>query len=161
MSWDVLLLRLPLSTKALSDLPISYVPPPFGTRAAVVTDLSRVAPGVEWLTSVFGTLRAEDYVVEVDLGKAEKIDRVLLHVRGSDAALRVVHAMATALGARAVDCETDAVVDFDDATASSGLESWRQRKSAEVATDTESRRLMEEAPDSAVFPMAGPRSPRN
>ncbi len=161
MSWDVLLLRLPLSTTALSDLPISYVPPPFGTRARVAEDLMRAVTGIEWVTPEFGVLRTEQFVIEIDLGKSDRVDRVLLHVRGANNALESLRSMMTALGGKAVDCETDLVLDLEDEAASSGLQSWREQQAAEVASDRESQRLMD-AGAAGVFTMrTGPKSPRN
>lgn len=166
MSWDVLLLRLPLSTTALSELPISYTPPPFGARDGVIRDLNgacaraRQRP-IEWVSPSFGVLRTDDFVIEIDLGPAERVDRLLLHVQGATQALDVLDAMASALGAKAVDLETERVVALDDrVTASSGLESWQERRAAEVATDRESQSLLDDGVD-VITLGAGPKSPRN
>lgn len=160
MSWDVVLLRLPLSARSLGDLPRDYVPPPFGSRERVRGDLERVARGLEWVVATFGVLREEDYVIEVDLGPDDPVGRVLLHVVGSNASLGVVSNMAGVLGGTAVDCETERAVDFAAEEASSGLDSWREREAVEVAVDRESRKLMEESGEIA-FPVPPPKSPRN
>ena len=162
MPWDVLLVRLPLSVTAVSELPLGYVFAPFGARDSVVRDLesacARRSCAIEWMSPSFGVLRTEDFVIELELVSAA---RVLLHVQGASDALEVLDAMASALGARAVDCETDRVVDLDDrVTASSGLTSWQERKATEVATDRASQSLLDDGAE-VITMHAGPKSPRN
>jgi hypothetical protein len=165
MTWDVLFVRLPLSVMTMSELPRGYVFAPFGTRESVVADLERACArqdrSIDWMSPSFGVVRTDDFIVEIDLGAATRPDRVLLSVQGAARALDLLDVMASALGAKAVDVETDRVVEFDDrVTASSGLESWQERRAAEVATDRESQSLLDEGVE-VIAIHAGPKSPRN
>ncbi len=164
MPWDVLLVRLPLSVVAMSELPLGYVFAPFGPRDSVVRDLERACArrgcAIEWMNPSFGVLRTEDFVIELEIALGA-VERVLLHVQGAARALDVLDSMASALGAKAVDCETDRVVDLDDrVTASSGLESWQERNATEVAVDRASQGLLDNGAE-VITMHAGPKSPRN
>jgi hypothetical protein len=129
MAWQVLLVKLPDSLGTLSSLPTDWVPPPIGdakhvadrihaaaTRACVPTDSG------ERLV----VMRTEDFVIEAELGGAIDVDRVLLHVLGSEAALPLVSALARALDTSAIDCETDTVLDAD-AIVPDTLRQWQTR----------------------------------
>ncbi len=126
MTWDVLLLRLPEGTASLRELPADFAPHPLGPREQVARALSDALPALEPLGTFLAVVREDDFVVELELGPAEVLDHVLVHILGSDAAYGVLRTSATALGASAVDCESDEVLDLE-AESSPSLRSWQAR----------------------------------
>lgn len=132
MAWQVLLLRLPEGATSIATLPRDYHAPPLGDAAEVTARME--AAGSANTTAVTAeahgerlvVLRSEDMVIEAELGGMTDVDRVLLRVLGSDAAYPLVCALAHALGASAVDCETDRVLDADSEVPDT-LRQWQNR----------------------------------
>jgi hypothetical protein len=130
MAWQVLLVRLPDSLGSLADLNADWAPTAMGAPPEVA---ERIAEAVSRATVQLDgdgerllVLRNEDFVIEAELGGFDAVDRVLLHVLGSDAALPLVGTLARALDASAIDCETDDVLDTD-AIVPDTLRQWQQR----------------------------------
>ncbi len=117
MAWQVLLVKLPDSLGSLSQLPAGYIPPPIGEPELVAQQIAsaakRACVTLDGDGSRLVVLRSTDFVIEAELGGLAEIDRVVLNVLGSDAALPLVGTLAKALNASAVDCETDEVLDAD------------------------------------------------
>jgi hypothetical protein len=129
MAWQVLLLKLPDALGSLAALPADYVPPSLGNAEHVAKRIAEAASGndIELDSGErLVVLRNADFVIEAELGGAHEVDRVLLHVLGSEAALPLVGALAHALEATAIDCETDAVLDAD-AIVPDTLRQWQIR----------------------------------
>jgi len=130
MAWQVLLLKkLPDAFGSLSALPADYVPAPLGEPEHVAKHITEAASGRDLdvdHTDRLVVLRHDDFVIEAELGGVATIDRVLLNVLGSEAALPIVGELARTLGATAIDCETDAVLDID-AIAPDSLRLWQNR----------------------------------
>ena len=130
MAWQVLLLKLPDALGSLSALPADYVPPSLGNPEHVAKRIAEAANGANIDLDSDGArlvvLRNADFVIEAELGGTHEVDRVLLRVLGSEAALPVVGALAHALEATAIDCETDAVLDAD-AIVPDTLRQWQIR----------------------------------
>jgi len=129
MAWQVLLLKLPDALGSLSALPADFVPPPLGEPEHVVKRIAEAASGQDLdvdHSDRLVVLRSEEFVIEAELGGVATIDRVLLRVLGSDAALPLVGELARKLEATAVDCETDAVLDIDSIEPDS-LRLWQNR----------------------------------
>ncbi|HSQ62928.1 MAG TPA: hypothetical protein VLM85_06920 [Polyangiaceae bacterium] len=114
MAWQVLLVKLPDSLGSLGDLPEDYQPPVLGEPEAVSECIVRAVAHADVRHDVAQNvvaLRADDFVIEAELGGVLSVDRVVLSVFGSDAAWPLIGDVARALGAAAIDCETDAVLD--------------------------------------------------
>jgi hypothetical protein len=130
MAWQVLLLKLPDALGSLAALPADYVPPPLGQAervAQVIANAARIANvTLDGDGERLIALRSDDFVIEAELGGTLVVDRVLLRVLGSDAALPLVGAIANALEAAAIDCETDTVLDAD-AIVPDTLRQWQIR----------------------------------
>jgi hypothetical protein len=132
MAWQVLLLRLPDSMTSLASLPTDYVAPSIGEADDVAERLTEAAkracvmienaPNGERMV----VMRNEDFVIEAELGGVPDVDRVLLRVLGSDAAIPLVCSLARALSVSAIDCETDMVLDADTAVPDT-LRQWQTR----------------------------------
>ena len=129
MAWQVLLLRLPEGATSIAALPRDYHAPSLGDPAEVAARMQAThGPGVtvERHGARLVVFRSEDMVIEAELGGMAEVDRVLLRVLGSDAAYPLVCALAHALGASAVDCETDRVLDADSEVPDT-LRQWQNR----------------------------------
>ncbi len=114
MTWQVLLVKLPDSLGSLGDLPEDYEPPALGEPDAVSERIVRAVAHADVRYDVAQNvvaLRADDFVIEAELGGVASVDRVVLSVFGSDAAWPLVGDVARALGASAIDCETDVLLD--------------------------------------------------
>ena len=126
MAWQVLLVRLPEGTTSLSTLPTDFAAEalgPFEDVRARVLEVSHIA--AETINERLVVLRNEEVVIEAELGGIAAVDRVLLRVLGSDAAFPLVCSLARAVGASAVDCETDRVLDAD-AEVPDTLRQWQK-----------------------------------
>lgn len=130
MAWQVLLLRLPEAVRALEELPANWAPPALGEADDVAKRIASVVSFMPVRLDGDGdrlvVLRCDDFVIEAELGGALSVDRVLLRVLGSDAALPLVGALSRALEASAIDCETDAMLDTD-AIVPDTLRQWQLR----------------------------------
>jgi len=130
MAWQVLLLKLPDALGSLADLPADYVPATLGEAEHVAKRITEAASGKDLDVDSDGArlvvMRNEDFVIEAELGGTGQVDRVLLRVLGSEAALPLVGELARTLEAAAIDCETDAVLDID-AIEPDSLRLWQNR----------------------------------
>ena len=130
MAWQVLLLKLPDALGSLSALPADYVPPSLGEPEHVARRIVETAGGKDLDVDHDGdrlvVIRTDDFVIEAELGGTVAVDRVLLSVIGSEAALPLVGELAKTLEVTAIDCETDAVLDAD-AIVPDTLRQWQIR----------------------------------
>ena len=130
MAWQVLLMKLPDALGSLSALPPDYVPASLGEPEHVAKCITEAASGKDLDVDSDGArlvvLRNDEFVIEAELGGVATVDRVLLRVLGSEAALPLVGELARKLEATAVDCETDAVLDIDSIEPDS-LRLWQNR----------------------------------
>jgi hypothetical protein len=130
MAWQVLLVRLPQIEGELGKLPLDYVPPTIGglehVGARIAAAAKRACVTHESDGERLFVLRTEDFVIEAELGGVTDVDRVLLKVLGSDAALPLVGSLAQALDTAAIDCETDKVLDADSIVPDT-LRQWQTR----------------------------------
>ncbi len=130
MAWQVLLMKLPDALGSLSTLPADYVPASLGEPEHVAKRIAEAASGKDLDVDSDGArlvvLRSDEFVIEAELGGTLGVDRVLLRVLGSEAALPLVGELARKLEATAIDCETDAVLDID-AIAPDSLRLWQNR----------------------------------
>ncbi len=130
MAWQVLLVRLPTGEATLTALPEDYLPLPIGAPAYVARCIAdaavRACVKLESDGARLVVMRSDDFVIEAELGGVADVDRVLLHVLGSDAALPLIGSLARALDVAAIDCETDKVLDSD-AIVPDTLRQWQTR----------------------------------
>jgi len=118
MAWQVLLVKLPDALGSLRDLPADFVPQSLGAPEYVAERIADAAGRANITLDATENdrlliMRNDEFVIEAELGGMIAVDRVLLNVLGSDAALPLVGALARALDTAAIDCETDSVLDAD------------------------------------------------
>lgn len=120
MSWDVLLLDAPAdrSMEELTDADVR----PLGSVAAVHATLRRAWPDLDLSDPTWG--RLDRLAIEVNIGSADPVESVMLHVRGGEDAVPAILELCRAGGWRAVDISTGDWLDTaEDPT--EGLRGWR------------------------------------
>jgi hypothetical protein len=113
MSWDILIQPLPAGLRSPVDIPEGYRPPPLGARTEVISRIRDRVPGVDFVLPVWGRLEGEGFSIDFHLGEDENATSLMLHVRGSEAAIHVIRDVSEALGCFAIDCSDGAPIDFE------------------------------------------------
>ncbi|MFJ2176945.1 hypothetical protein ACIOHE_29130 [Streptomyces sp. NPDC087851] len=105
MSWDVLLLRLPVHIASAQEIPDGYTPEPLGRRDDVLATVTQTVPEADLSDPTWGELLGPTWSMELNIGEDDPVDSVMLHVRGSgDDVLTSVFRLAEALQCKAIDC---------------------------------------------------------
>lgn len=123
MSWDVLFQDLPAGIRSVADIPDDFRRGPLCSRAELVAAIRKAAPRTNgtgpWL------LDADGSSIEFNADDGDPVRSVMLHIRGADGALAVVHALSVALGWPAIDCSAGELMDFESPDAGRGFAAWR------------------------------------
>jgi hypothetical protein len=107
MSWDVLLTVVPEGFGSIEELPRGFRPPPIGPHGVVEDALRRAVPAIDLEDTSWGVIDGPGWLVEVNIGRADPVDAIMLHIRsGGDEALPVVFQVAGELGCRPLDMTT-------------------------------------------------------
>jgi len=107
MSWDVLLTVVPDGVDSTEQLPSGFRRPPVGGHAEVEEGLRRAVSGIDLTDPAWGVVDGPGWVVEVNIGRSDPVEAIMLHIRGGgDDVLPVVFRMAGELGCRLVDVVT-------------------------------------------------------
>ena len=105
MSWDVLLTRLPEHVRSIGEIPKDYRPQALGPRSEVGEALAIAVPSVDMTDPAWGMLEGPGWSIELNIGHADPVDAIMLHIRGSgDDVLTHVFRMAAELTCHVVDC---------------------------------------------------------
>lgn len=124
MSWDVLLQRFPAAAKTAADIPDDYMPPVIGSRSQVVSSLLKIIPTADASDPSWVSIDGDGFSIEVNIGDDGHCTDIMLHVRGSDAAIQAVRQIAERLQVRALDCSTGEFLDAMSDPAA-GFRQWR------------------------------------
>jgi hypothetical protein len=104
MSWDVLVLAAPSSYASMDDIPSDFTGQPFGPAAVVLQKLQTNFPGIDLQDPAWGVVTGPGWSIELNIGRDDPIDSIMLHVRGSgDGVLEVIADIAETVGGRALD----------------------------------------------------------
>ena len=107
MSWDVLLTVVPDGFGSIEELPQGFRAPPIGRHGEVEDALRRAVPAIDLEDTSWGVIDGPGWLVEVNIGRADPVDAIMLHIRGGgDGALPVVFQVAGELGCRPLDVTT-------------------------------------------------------
>lgn len=105
MSWDVLFQDLPDGLRSIADVPDAFRPSrPLCSRAELLATIRSIAPETDVSDSTWPVLDAEGFSIEFNIGDADPVRSLMLHVRGDERALGVICDLASALGRPAIDC---------------------------------------------------------
>ncbi|MBR7835016.1 hypothetical protein KDL01_17205 [Actinospica durhamensis] len=107
MSWDVVLFKIPNDVASMADIPRNYKPAPLGSRTEVEAVLRTAVPTVDLSDPTWGNLDGPTWSIELNIGRDDPIDSIMLHVRGGgDEVMAPIFAMAAALDCRVLDCSS-------------------------------------------------------
>ncbi|NUP53761.1 MAG: hypothetical protein HOW97_41540 [Catenulispora sp.] len=129
MSWDVVLFKIPDDFASIADIPQDYKPVPLGSRVEVETALRKAVPSVDLSDPTWGTLEGPTWSIELNIGRADPIETIMLHVRGGgDDVLVEIFTMAAALDCRVLDCSSGDFIVTPEATDGwHGFQAFRDR----------------------------------
>lgn len=119
---------LPDDVKSIADIPEDFLPSrPLGTHAAVVAAIRAVAPTTDLSDPTWGIHDGARYSIEFNIGNADPVYSMMLHIRGDDEAtvLRIVRDLSLALDRRAIDCATGELLDHAATDPAAGFRAWR------------------------------------
>ncbi|MBU2662501.1 hypothetical protein KOI35_03165 [Actinoplanes bogorensis] len=107
MSWDVFLFRAPADVAAVDEIAEDFDPDALGPLAEVLRRLGDALPEVDLGDPAWGMLDGSSWHIELNIGKRDPVDSIMLHVRGGgDDVLPVIARIAAAVDARALDIST-------------------------------------------------------
>lgn len=124
MSWDLLLLNVPLDIISAKDIPGDF-DAVVGPKPEILSVLRKICPDIDLTDPNWGVLRRDDFSIEFNLGNGDPLRAIGLAVRGGDRAIRIIQKICEKTGCRAVDFATGEFIDFDFDPAQ-GLREWRQ-----------------------------------
>ncbi|ROQ80703.1 hypothetical protein EES39_07595 [Streptomyces sp. ADI92-24] len=128
MSWDVLLLRLPDEITSVQDIPDDYSPPPLGRRRDVLAAVTRAVPAADLSDPAWGELLGPTWSMELSIGSADRVDTIMLHIRGSgDGVLTTVFRLAEALSCKVLDCSEGDLITPGETSGWHGFQQYRDR----------------------------------
>jgi hypothetical protein len=113
MSWDVLIMNTRGKTPAMEELRDSDCDP-LGKAADVRKKLSKHLPGIDWSEKSWGHFQGDGYHIEFNVGHADPLQTIMLHVHGGGDVIAAIVRFARPLGWSALDCSTSEFLDLDD-----------------------------------------------
>lgn len=120
MSWDISIQDLPAGVTSVADIPDDFVPQPLGPRADLIARIAKFSPATDFSDVSWGELVTPEFVIEFNMGRAEIVDGMMLHVRGGGEAAAFVDKLLEHLDMRAIDYSEGEFFDLDSATQSFG-----------------------------------------
>jgi len=125
MSWDIFVQDLPLAARTIRDTPEGFARAPLDSRASLIRRILEVAPTASFTDPAWGTLDADSFSVEFNIGDEDPVQCLALHVRGDDAAAAFVSDLLSHLGYRALDPQSDSGLFEPGQVAEISLRRWR------------------------------------
>lgn len=132
MSWDIIVMDLPVSANAILDIPNDFKPAPVGRRSEIIKAIESLVPSADFSDPAWGIIDGPGFSVEVGMGNAELVDSFAFHVRGGDAAAGLVAEVLRVLGLRALDTTLGDF--FRPESAVESLRKWRAYRDYVVST---------------------------
>ena len=136
MSWDVIITRFPEGFDGDFDkIADDWEPETLFTQDFFEEEIKILFPNLigdkTWLT-----LNAETYSIEFNIGEDESIKDIMLHVRGSNDALKAIEQICKKFNCQALDTTKSELIDFNKAT-NEGFTSWREYRDNVVKKNKE------------------------
>ncbi|WP_142414217.1 hypothetical protein [Hathewaya massiliensis] len=114
MSWDVII----QSTKDIpseDDMEINSLKSYLGQKSEVIKIVESVFGDVDFSDKSWGILDRKDFSIEFNMdGPRDKVDCIILHVRGEDTCLETIEKLCKSTGWYALDTSTMDIIDFSD-----------------------------------------------
>ncbi len=105
MSWDLLVLAMPAEFATMDDIPPDYPGAPLGPAAVVLQQLrDHFGDRIGLADPAWGHLAGAGWAIELNIGRKDPIDSIMLHVRGGgEDLIAAIVSIADAVGGRALD----------------------------------------------------------
>ncbi len=130
MSWDVILLQIPSDIMMINDLADDFVSV-LGAQSEIVSKLTHLFPDLNCSDPAWGVLDRPGFSIEFNIGHEDPISSIMLHVRGEDAAVEVIHDLCQYVGWRAFDTTTGEFLAFGEHS-TAGLRQWRAYRDSAI-----------------------------
>jgi hypothetical protein len=125
VSWDLFIQDLPQGINSISEIPDHFRPQPLGPRHELISRIKELVPSADFSDPSWGVIDGPGYSIEVNMGAAEEVDSIGLHVRGGDLVVGLIADLLDQLKVRALDPQSDTgIFQRDEAVAS--LRRWRE-----------------------------------
>lgn len=133
MSWDISIMDLPREATSVADIPDDFQPAVLGSRSELIKTIKSVVPTADFSDPSWGEIVTPDFVIEVNIGRDEVVDSIMLHIRGADGAVGLVADLLATMGRRAIDCQTGEF--FDPSAAAESFAAWRSYRDRVVSEE--------------------------
>ena len=134
MSWDIFIQDIPETAQSARDIPDNFRPRALGSRTEVLRRIQEVVPTADFSDPSWGRFDGPGFSVEFNVGEADEVECVALHVRGGDRAAGFVADLLARCGWRAFDTAAESGF-FDPATAVESLRRWRAYRDQALSSD--------------------------
>jgi hypothetical protein len=128
MSWELLVLPVPVGLTSVDDLPDDLGTEPLGSHDDVKTLLRGRLPGIDFSEATWGRLTGPGWSMELDLGSQTPVDSIMLSVRGTgDDVLQAIFEIADSLRCRVIDISEGAFLESDNQNSWQAFQAYRNR----------------------------------
>ncbi|WP_220466947.1 hypothetical protein, partial [Cellulophaga baltica] len=124
VSWDVILIKEQFDTNDKDYEPISL-----GIRDNIINELCILLPELDYSVKDWGILNGDGFSIEFNTGKEEKVDSIMLHIRGGGNPHYIIGMIMKKMEWEALDCSTGEFVDLKNINAESWtkFQTWRDK----------------------------------
>lgn len=123
VSWDVVIMRAPQNVTTIDEMPHEESPP-LGSLSDVLDSLRSLFSAMNLSDPTWGILDGPDFSIEFNIGNDDPVSTIMLHVRGSEAALGPIQLLCRNMGCKALDTSEGDFIDFS-GDAAAGLRDWQ------------------------------------
>jgi hypothetical protein len=124
VSLDIFVQDIPAGVENVEEIPEDLVPQPIGARSAIIVGILRAAPEVDFTRPDWGTIEAEDYSIEINIGVEDPVTGFAFHLRGGQRGLFQVADILEELDVRAFAPESESGL-FEVDRGSEAFARWR------------------------------------
>ena len=133
MSWDVLIFNYEGKPPLPDEMAEAPEPKTLGSAAEVRERITAHWPDVTWSTPTSGIYEGAGFAINVDTGKDDPLEAVMLHVHGAGDAVSALFALAIPNGWSLYDCSTDEFLDPEDPEAA-GWDGFQKLRNKAVSS---------------------------
>lgn len=127
VSWDILVLNLPLGAKTPDDIADGFEPGSIGRCSDIVAKIKEVVPTADFSDPSWGLIETDQFSLDVSIDADGECEGFAIHIRDGDMAPGVVAAILERLNLRAIDTRSGGFFEADPG-AIEGFRQWRARQ---------------------------------
>lgn len=125
MSWDIFISKTPIDEleEALFDT--------LGKKEEVIDRIIEILPSANFKNQDWGNYRDEECSIEIALGDSEKIDHLMLYIRGKEKnrPIVIIKEICKEFESYAMDCSSGEQMNFDE-TDKSSFKAWQDYRNS-------------------------------